>query len=386
MASDIIETLHLVNYRGFEDFTFGDLSRVNLLVGDNNCGKTCVLEAAEFLASRGDPGAFMRAALRRGEVLARASARYGARFAPVLSHLFYGHELSIGAQFYIDGGTMPGRVEAEVAPLDESEPTPTLFGDEPYTGQRTLFEEGLDSPRSVCAIEFRSTNGSTAIRTASLHVGKQGVVSLDALGQSRVRHLADTENEASVQLIAPDSLSTRAMAKKWDNVMMDGREREVVQAMRILEPRLESIAFLSEGSHYDHASSMGIVVGLEGSRRRHPLGSYGDGMRRLLSLSVSLVQAHVGLLLVDEIDTGLHYSVMSDMWRLVVNAARRYDIQVFATTHSLDCIKGLAEFCQTEPALAAEVSLHKITPGLRQSASLDGEHIPVAVRGGLEVR
>ena len=386
MASEIIKTLRLVNYRGFKDFTFGELSRVNLLVGDNNCGKTCVLEAVEFLASRGDPAAFMRAARRRGEVLTLRSARPGRpRLAPVFSHFFHGHELSIGAQFSIDGGSAPGRVEAEVAPAPEPQPTPTLFGDEGYREDPTPFEDELGS-RFTYIIRFSSVNGSSAVEMASLRVGKEGIASLHTTGRPPVGHLANTEHDASVQFITPDSLATGAMAKKWDHVMMDGREQEVVQAMRILEPKLESIAFLSERSDYDRTSSMGIVVGLEGSRRRHPLGSYGDGMRRLLSLSVSLVQAQVGLLLVDEIDAGLHYSVMSDMWRLVVSAARSYDIQVFATTHSLDCIKGLAEFCQTEPVLANEVSLHKITPGLRQSADLRADRIPAAANGGLELR
>jgi len=52
-----------------------------------------------------------------------------------------------------------------------------------------------------------------------------------------------------------------------------------------------------------------------------------------------------GVLLVDEIDTGLHYSVMADLWRLIFNVAKDLGVQVFATTHSYDCVYSLAQIC-----------------------------------------
>ena len=74
---------------------------------------------------------------------------------------------------------------------------------------------------------------------------------------------------------------------------------------------------------------------------RLPIGSYGDGMRRLLAISLALVGTKDRCLLIDEIDIGLHWTVMEDMWRACGGRPRNvYDVQVFATTHSYDCIKG----------------------------------------------
>ena len=92
------------------------------------------------------------------------------------------------------------------------------------------------------------------------------------------------------------------------------------------------------------------------------------------------------MLLVDEIDTGLHYSVMGDMWRLVVETALRSDVQVFASTHSLDCLKGLAWLCTTFPRLGREVTVQKIDPQLLESVALDADQIVMAVEHGLEMR
>ena len=109
-------------------------------------------------------------------------------------------------------------------------------------------------------------------------------------------------------------------------------------------------------------------------------------MRRLLALSLSLIRAESGVLLVDEIDTGLHYSVMGQMWHLVTEAARRANVQVFATTHSHDCVRGLAWLCGSFPDLKNEVSLQKIDPDLEEAVALDAEDIVLALDQGMEVR
>ena len=109
-------------------------------------------------------------------------------------------------------------------------------------------------------------------------------------------------------------------------------------------------------------------------------------MRRLLALSLSLVRTGDGYLLIDEIDTGLHFSVMEKLWKLVVNTARESNVQVFATTHSYDCIQGLAALVDSSPGLASEVSVQKIENSLKNAVSLDAEQIRVAVRQEIEIR
>ena len=58
-------------------------------------------------------------------------------------------------------------------------------------------------------------------------------------------------------------------------------------------------------------------------------------------MAIALISAKGGVLLIDEIDTGLHYTVMADMWKLIAQTAAELDVQVFATTHSSDCVTAL---------------------------------------------
>ncbi len=157
--------------------------------------------------------------------------------------------------------------------------------------------------------------------------------------------------------------------------------------MRILEPELEDLVFEPGDSSYrPYNSRAGIVVGFRGDRRRVPLGSMGDGMRRLLALAISLIHARGGFLIIDEIDTGFHYSIMAKMWELVVETASAPGTQVFATTHSSDCIKGLGILCKRKPELQAKVAVHKIERNIERNIAFTGADVLNAVEQDIEIR
>lgn len=77
--------------------------------------------------------------------------------------------------------------------------------------------------------------------------------------------------------------------------------------------------------------------------RTLPLGSYGNGMDRIFGIGLALVNAKYGMVLVDEADTSLHYSVLPDFWKLITETAHRFNVQVFATFHSRDCIQAFQQ-------------------------------------------
>lgn len=104
--------------------------------------------------------------------------------------------------------------------------------------------------------------------------------------------------------------------------------------MKIIEPHIAQMS-----ANVYSADRIVPIVRLAGSSEPVTLRSMGDGMVRLFHLALALVNSKGGLLLVDEIENGLHYSVYEDLWNLVFRTARDLDVQVFATTHSWNCIE-----------------------------------------------
>ena len=117
-----------------------------------------------------------------------------------------------------------------------------------------------------------------------------------------------------------------------------------------------------------------------------PLRSLGDGMQRMLGIALALANAQDGILLVDEVENGIHYSVQPELWQLVFRLARRLNIQVFATTHSWDCIKGFQEAAQEDKqneGLLIRLESKKDDIGV---TLFDERKLAIATREEIEVR
>ena len=356
----MLKTLRLNRFRGFESYSLADFTRVNLVVGRNNSGKTSILEAVELLVSHGHISVFYGAARRRGE-----SALYYRRgYGPLISSVFFGHQCEPGSFFELSSEDGRRNLRATIISLDE-------VGDVSWF-RRPPYAEDAPEP----AYGMRISNDDK---------GKERIFPIAEDG-SIVDYRSVTRNseypETPVHFLSLESFASTAMGKAWNQVLTEGREAEIVSDMQLLLPDIDSIHFLTS----ERPSGAGILVGRRGLGRRVPIGSYGDGMRRLLAFRLALVGAASGFLLIDEVDAGLHWTVMEDVWRLLVEVAKRSSTQIFATTHSYDCIRGLGELLRSQPDLMEEVSLHKIDHSLEHAVSLHGEQIPIALKQEIEVR
>ena len=365
-ADEMIRDLTLKNYRSFESYELVDLAPVNLLVGKNNSGKTSILEAIHFLASGGDPYVLRQVAYRRGEFNVYRDQDNIRGRQPDVSHFFRGHRLGPQSEFVIvsDGGHNGVCMTVE----DD--------GGDLHLDQQLRFARDVEDAKPL-AIRIKGIGTEDSIvlpatDDGSLHLASQTArtARLDALPTSPARFITSA------------SLSVNSMRRMWDNVVLEGREDEVVNAMKFIERDLASIHFLSSG-----VKGLGdVVLGFQPGTRRVAIGSHGDGTRRLLALALSLTQVSGGVLLIDEIDTGLHWTVLEDMWKLVIEGANSAGIQVFATTHSFDCIRGLATLATSHPELARAVSVQKVERALGRAVGFDIADVKRAVDDDIELR
>jgi AAA15 family ATPase/GTPase len=124
------------------------------------------------------------------------------------------------------------------------------------------------------------------------------------------------------------------------------------------------------------------IIKVAGIEEPIALCSLGDGMQRIFGIALALVNAKDGILLIDEIENGLHYSVQPDIWRLICQLAQRLNVQVFATTHSWDCIEGFQTSAQKEGLLIRlQSKKDEISTVLYEE-----EDLAIATREQIEVR
>jgi hypothetical protein len=156
--------------------------------------------------------------------------------------------------------------------------------------------------------------------------------------------------------IPTSGLGDSSTAYLWDSISLTDGEDEVIRGLKLIEERVEGLAFVaSEGSRESRIP----LVKLSGISEPIPLKSLGDGMSRIFQIVLSLVNAKDSFLLIDEFETGLHWGVQQDAWDLVFKLSARLNVQVFATTHSRDCIKGFETAWTKDAEAGAFIRINK---------------------------
>ncbi len=188
-----------------------------------------------------------------------------------------------------------------------------------------------------------------------------------------------------VQFITPESIQPHELGEIWDDILLSAAEDIVVKALQVLDRDVQRLA-VKIGLVRKGDRRGGFIVKRRSDDRPVPIGSMGDGVWRMLGLAITMTQCQDGILLVDEIDAGLHYSVMVDMWKLIYETAKRLDVQVFATTHSYDCVRSLAKVITPESVGSDRITLQRIEVGRETPVQYTEEEIIVVADNDLEVR
>ncbi|MGK7955713.1 MAG: ATP/GTP-binding protein, partial [Crocosphaera sp.] len=169
--------------------------------------------------------------------------------------------------------------------------------------------------------------------------------------------------------------------KNWDLIQLTPKEDKVIEALQIINPDIERIGFTV--SQYTKQ----IRLKIKGEDQPIPLSSMGQGMYRILGLITTAVILENGVLLVDEIETGLHYKAQTDMWRLLIKTAQELNVQIFATTHSWDCICAYQEALEDiEDKSVGKLFRLDSKYGKLRAVEYKADDVSIAVDQGIEVR
>lgn len=366
-------SIRIRGYRGLDSFQMRGLGRVNLLVGTNNSGKTSVLECIELLQSAGNPHVLSSIAGRRGEwgqaSAGDARAPLGPDPGPLdVSHLFANRDMR--GTIDIEGDLMGDTAAAGW------NPRVTVRVEEPSTSghqERDAELGGEDDGRLLLRVKWSDTDDEY-----------RALVTEDGLVFRPRRFMRGREAGQAVQFVRTSGATAVDVARTFSKFVLTPKHEAVRQALRIVEPTVEDLAPIADDrTRFNRDAPGGVVLKLRGVADRVPIGSMGDGMWRMLGLALSIANADGGVLLVDEIDTGLHYTVMEDMWHMLGEAAAARSVQVFATTHSHDCVVSLAAVSKSA---AGGITIQRILRDRGEAVRVGGDAIVAAAERNLEVR
>lgn len=351
----MIRSLKFENFRCFSQLEIPALKRVNLFAGATNVGKTAILEGIYLMFTGADVVARLPS-IFRSPVRGNSGAIDGNDYVTFWHSLFYERQLDLeptiiastnddkllkckiwrgsGDMYFSHQETSTGVVQKPLDPLEAhvaNQPRGASFVLKPKGDAQNI----LSNPIARELIVF-STHAEDPIRDAALF------------------------NEL---------------------LQLEGGEERLLGLLKQIDTRLEKVRYL-KAPGTDEA----LMYAYFGGKRAISVNQTGQGFSKLFSLFCRMLLSKGQLLLVDEIENGLYYESLPQIWRGIAALAESQDIQVFATTHSLECLLAAHEVFKERPAY--DFALHRLqrVKGKLEVVTHDKGMLEVSLKTGLEVR
>jgi predicted ATPase len=365
-----LPSFRAAGFRAFRDLRLPELGRINLIVGKNNVGKTSLLEALHVYASGADSGVVGDILVSREEVPSSMSSRR--RMGPdalgvAVDRLFHSPIAGHAGTFSL--GPLNGDARELIATRGWVEVQSSVDTGDPQLRFSALEPEDLLNERQR-AIRIEQGGGLVRVlRDERLFYLRRSPTPVGRLFPSTY--------------VPSSGLGAMDVASNWDNIALTDAEELVSEALRIIAPDVERLSLIGNA---EGGGDRTVMIRLRGRRSPVPLRSMGEGMNRLLSISLALVNTRDGLLQFDEVENGIHFSVQPDMWRLIFEAAERLNVQVFATTHSWDCIQAFQEVATSEPGIEGTLYRLENDGSEVRTVRLDERELAIATKHQIEIR
>ncbi|NBD16297.1 MAG: AAA family ATPase [Cyanobacteria bacterium] len=335
-----LEHLTIHQFRGLKNLELRDLGTINLLVGANNSGKTSVLEAIATYCRPLDPKAWLNTAWSREIKLSRKPQLDALRWLFPQSgqeragDLYTGEIITSGEGHFSLRESRAIYEEIE-GTLDQQEQnnleSEEDIGDEIISGD--YIERGANF--SLIA-KTEIDQGELFNKPSQLLDQKESI----QLWESERRHVFRKNRSdlaLPVELILPFShRAEQLQVESLSNAIEQQFKSEIIDLLRNLDQGIVGLEILStsrdrkERLYIDH-KDIGIA----------PLSAFGDGIRRLLYIASTLVQAKGGVLLIDEIESSIHTEVLDPSFTWLIKSCQDMEVQLFATTHSLEAVDAI---------------------------------------------
>ena len=350
------------NFRCFHDFTIENLSKINLIAGKNNAGKTTLLESLFIHSNAYDPRLLLKLLAFRGMENTFPEKDLSGKSPWGMNYYNFDNTQKI----VFSGDDMKGmKSSTELHDYNQKEAeeihrvTCGAFGKDPGL---------LTSELPPILILQRSERGQDVFKTDMTVEGDR--IHLNP-APPPLKTSVSYRNDIY-------TLSLKETAQLYSNLVLKEREGVLIESLRILEPELKKLEIItSQGNLLLHAKI--------GSKPLMPIYLMGQGMVLLSSIILQLSYAAGGIFLIDEIDNGLHHSIIEKVWGAIGEAAQEFNTQVFATTHSFECIQAAHIAFSSKPEDFRYFRLDKRGDDI-VAQTYDDETLGASIDMNLEVR
>jgi AAA15 family ATPase/GTPase len=318
----IYKNISIKNFRGIKESAIEDLSMINVFLGKNNCGKSSILEAIFLLTGQYNPQLILNIDIFRN---LRHNEANDFRF--IFYQLDYKHTPEVNADMFSENSKRKIKIRPKNI-IQRAESKITKFNAKDYGSETdTAVQEnvsGLDI--------FSEVKGKQSTNKAL-----KGGISLDQSLNTREAIFTienDKKNIVDLQGIFQHvnfNNNPQNFIQRLETLIIEKKDDELIKNLLEIDDKIKRITI----------GTNGVIFFDIGVDRLIPSNLMGDGILRLLSIAINLNAVKNGILLIDEIDNGLHYTSMMILWKMIFKTAKANNVQLFITTHNIDTLINL---------------------------------------------
>lgn len=331
---DGIKNIDIKNFRGIDHLRIDDFSRVNVFLGQNSSGKSSVLECILLLMGMSNPDL--------PQAINAIRSRSFSNFAD-LGYLFHNYDLKVKPEIAAELFDEAKRhLSLEMTYIfDEKSQSNVQDGHIPTSETKTF----LNTLRMTFDIE--SGQNKTSYE-CGITVNPQGLISNKRMAEGYLE-------KNSVAFISSD-LAAGNPANDLVELAKRKRKDIVTEHLQHFDSRITTLEILNNVAY----------VGLEGIDQLLTVNMQGDGLRRYLNIVAASANPMNNILLIDEIENGLHYSAYKKLWEAIFALAVGTNKQIFVTTHSKETIQKLNLMLTEHQEYQQEMRLYTIAKTLKK--------------------
>ena len=371
----MIEQFEAVSYKGLRDFSLGPLQRVNLVTGPNGVGKTSLAEALWLFHGRYNPSILWNLHVQRREM--HGASPLTALGGHAVTLRGQEDEVSYGVMFEYEGIIPTSSPRTANQPQKSS----AIAEESRVYGMENA---SADSPEGNPLFQNIPMLGRvTAAYDPDPHAGGyDSEILLGPYGPIPARPIPQLERPTSVIMtrdapfpISPDTI------ERFSDMVAAGKKRLLLDVLRIIQPHVQDVQILS------HQGTPSLWVDVEAGELL-PVEAAGGGLVRLLGLAVNFFTARGGLIVIDEIENGIHHSALPELWRQIRQLGDLLDVQSVITTHSIECVRA-AVAVEDNGQAPSDFVVHRMyrsKDGTRRSETYDGDKLMATLELGFDIR
>ncbi|MCY4288392.1 MAG: AAA family ATPase [Aestuariivita sp.] len=374
-----LPSLSIKGFRGIRSLEINNLGRVTLLAGKNSIGKTTILEAIRVFAARGSVQTILNLLNTREEIFVVEDEDGDKVLIPDFSTLFYNFRPD-------DENGMPSPIQIKTTRHTPSSVSLNLVEAEDESTYEGVVDGGLHLNNIHVLIDQHKR--TIPIGPFRYFRGARRLVPTRAKPS---RNPEEWPAPIALQSLGPGLPENDKLAELWDNVALTQSEEFMINALNLATgPKLERLAVIGDPDRLFGPFGRGnrgrrVSAKLNSELHPVPLKRLGDGAQRLLGIALALANCQNGILLIDEVENGIHYSILPKLWGMIFQAAQEGNIQVIATTHSWDCISSFAHSTTKTDQIGSLARLEAGENGI-YSVQYSGEDLKIAAEQKIEVR